>query len=568
MTWLINDPSDFADEALAGFAASQPDRVAAVPGGVVRATASPDGQVAIIMGGGSGHFPAFAGWVGAGFGHGAACGNVFASPSEAQIYSVARAADNGGGLLFAPINYAGDILHFTAAAERLRGEGVDVRLMAVTDDIASGPSDARSTRRGIAGSLIVLKIAGAAAEEGRSLDEVEAITIAANDATRSFGVAFSGCTLPGADAPLFTVPAGRMAVGLGIHGEPGIDEVDLTTADGVADILLDGLFLERPAEPGRAVAVLVNGLGTVKYDELALIFGRVRSVLEDNGMRIVAPVVDEQVTSLDMAGVSLSLSYLDDELERLWLAGADSASFSRSTVAPRERREITIVAEDELSVTPGSPQSQADAALALEAIAACASELRAKEGVLGELDAVAGDGDHGIGMSRGIGAALAAARDAAALGAGIGSVLGNAGERWSAQAGGTSGALWGAGLVAAGTALGDTDHVDPVSAARAARAFLDAIQSRGNATVGEKTMIDAIVPFVETLEAEYAGRASLADGWARAAEAATRAAERTADIVATHGRSRLHGERSLGTPDPGAISFALVVSAVRDAPLG
>ena len=252
MTKLFNDAHEFAAEALAEFAALNAERVALVQGGVVRAERAPEGQVAIMMGGGSGHFPAFAGWVGRGFGHGAACGRVFASPSEKEVLNVARAADAGGGVLFLPINYAGDILHFGAAGDQLRGEGVDTRMVAITDDIASGAADERQLRRGIAGSLLVIKMAGAAAESGMSLDEVERVAVAANDATHSFGVAFSGCTLPGSTGPLFEVPAGKMAVGLGIHGEPGTGEAPLGSASEVADVLVDGLFAERPPERGRA----------------------------------------------------------------------------------------------------------------------------------------------------------------------------------------------------------------------------------------------------------------------------------------------------------------------------
>ncbi|MDR2253125.1 MAG: dihydroxyacetone kinase subunit DhaK, partial [Bifidobacteriaceae bacterium] len=307
MTKLVNDPHDFVSQALAGFAAAQSDRVLAVPGaGVIRAAEPPGGQVAVIMGGGSGHFPAFAGWVGAGFGHGAVCGNIFSSPSEAQILAVARAAESGGGILFSPINYAGDILHFGAAAEKLRQDGIDVRLAAVTDDIVSAPAEDHHERRGIAGAFIVLKMVGAAAEAGGDLRQVEQVMIRANAATRTFGVAFGGCTLPGGAEPMFTIPPGRMAVGLGIHGEPGTAEVDLVSADQVADLLVDGLLAERPSEAGRRVAVLVNGLGATKYDELSIVYRRVAQRLAAAHMTPVAPVVGEQVTSLDMAGLSVT----------------------------------------------------------------------------------------------------------------------------------------------------------------------------------------------------------------------------------------------------------------------
>lgn len=216
MTYLLNSASDFSHEAVLGFAAANSQYVTAVHGGVVRSTQTPAGQPALVIGGGSGHYPAFAGWVGPGMGHGAPCGNIFSSPSASQVYSVARNAENGGGVLMGFGNYAGDVLHFGAAAEKLRAEGIDVRIIRVSDDIASNSRKNHRDRRGIAGDLPVFKIAGAAIEAGADLDEAERIAWNANDATRSFGLAFDGCTLPGAEEPLFHVEEGTMGVGLGI----------------------------------------------------------------------------------------------------------------------------------------------------------------------------------------------------------------------------------------------------------------------------------------------------------------------------------------------------------------
>lgn len=566
MTRLVNDPQLFAGEALAGYAAAEPDRVLAVRGGVVRAAASPPGSVAIVMGGGSGHFPAFAGWVGPGLGHGAACGNVFASPSEGQILSVARAAHAGGGILFAPINYAGDILHFGAAAETLRAEGLDVRLAAITDDIASGPPDDRASRRGIAGSFIVLKIAGAAAERGATLDEVERILIAANDATRTFGAAFSGCTLPGASEPLFRVAPGRVALGLGIHGEPGTSEAPLDSADQVADLLVDGLFAERTPHVGDRVAVVVNGLGATKYDELFVVFARVRLRLEEAGATVVAPVVGEQVTSLDMAGVSVSICLLDDELESLWTAPADVFSFSRGTVAPAGGRRAEVGAAPPPSdVAAGSSDSRTAAAAIAAALARAAAAIADAQGELGRIDAIAGDGDHGAGMTRGADAAAAAAAAVVARSGGAGTTLRAAGEAWSDAGGGASGALWGSGLRAAAEVTGDSAPVTSAVAARAVRAFADAVVERGGAEPGDKTMVDAILPFAAELEARATAGEDFTVAWAAAAASASAAAAATASLEPRRGRSRLHVARSIGTPDAGAVSFALVVESVREA---
>src|SRR5690625_4667341 len=196
MAFSFNDPADFADELTAGFSRAYSNWVTPVSGGVVRATTVPKGQVVIITGGGSGHYPAFAGLVGPGLAHGAAMGNIFASPSAQQVYNVAKAAHTGGGVLLTYGNYAGDVLNFTQAQERLNAEGIECRTVIVTDDIASAPASESEKRRGIAGDLFVFKCAAAAAEAGKSLDEVVEVATLANEMTRTLGVAFSGCTLP------------------------------------------------------------------------------------------------------------------------------------------------------------------------------------------------------------------------------------------------------------------------------------------------------------------------------------------------------------------------------------
>src|SRR5699024_3320430 len=203
VTYLFDDPTTFPADAVEGLVAAHPEELLRVHGGVVRARATPAGQPALVVGGGSGHYPAFAGWVGPGFAHGAPCGNIFPSPSADQVHAVARNADGGGGVILGFGHYAGDVLHFGAAAEKLRAEGIDVRIVAVSDDVASGEAGNHRDRRGIAGDLTVFKIAGAAIQAGADLDNAERLAWKANDATRSLGVAFDGCTLPGAEDALF-----------------------------------------------------------------------------------------------------------------------------------------------------------------------------------------------------------------------------------------------------------------------------------------------------------------------------------------------------------------------------
>lgn len=562
MTTVFDDPAAFADEALDGFVAAHRKYVIRVDGGVVRSTESPAGQVAVVIGGGSGHYPAFAGLVGTGLAAAAACGNMFASPAAGQVYRVVKAAESGGGVLLSYGNYAGDVLHFGQAQQRLNAEGIDTRTVLVTDDIASAPVEEIEKRRGIAGDLTVFKVAGAAAEAGLDLDEVERLARKANDHTRSIGVAFAGCTLPGADQPLFTVPAGKMSLGLGIHGEPGISEHDLPTASELAQLLVDKLLADRPADAGARVVPILNGLGTVKYDELFLLFGKVEKLLLAAGLEIVEPECGELVTSLDMSGLSLTLLWLDDELATYWAAPADTPAFRKGAVPQRARRDTTAITEAVTVVEQGTPAAVELGALAVTALQAVREVVVANEDEWGKLDSFAGDGDHGIGMRRGADAAAEAAETAA--GTGVRNVLTVAGEAWSERAGGTSGALWGTALINVGTALGNRDSYDGADSAAAVQAFVGAITELGGAEAGDKTMVDALLPFADTFAAEFEANGDPAAALRAAAEAATAAAAATAQLSPRKGRARPLAEKSVGHPDPGAVSFGLIATGVAD----
>ena len=565
MTRLFNDPADFADEMVDGFVAANQSRVRKVHGGVARSTASPDGTVALVIGGGSGHYPAFGGLVGHGLAAGAAMGNLFASPSAQQVTAVATASEHGGGVLLSYGNYAGDVLNFDAAERALRDAGIEVRTVRVTDDVASAPAAEAHKRRGIAGDLCVFKVAGAAAEQGKTLDEVTRVATKANERTRSFGVAFSGCSLPGAEEPLFTVPEGRMAIGMGIHGERGIDEADVPSAADLARLLVERLLDEVPSGvelPGAHVVPILNGLGSVKYEELFVVYATVQRLLEDAGAVVVEPEVGELVTSFDMAGVSLTLFWPDAELEALWAAPTDTPAYRKGGAVPQERLpEDVLTADVAPPIGPASDASRTAAQRLVEVVAAVRRVVDEHADELGRIDAVAGDGDHGIGMQRGSTAADAAARDAAMRGAGAGSVLAIAGDAWSDKAGGTSGAIWGAALEALGRVLGDTDRPDRATVQTAVHAATDAVLAFG-AVVGDKTMVDALVPFDAVLSERIDAGVPLREAWGAAADAAQEAADGTAALLPRMGRARTHAEHAVGTPDPGAVSFALIVDAV------
>jgi len=580
VTLLFNDPASFVDEMVEGFVAANGRWVRSVPGGVVRRHTPNEPTVAVIIGGGSGHYPAFGGLVGSGLAHGAVIGNVFASPSADQVHRVALAAQTGAGVLLSYGNYAGDVLNFDQAQGRLQAEGIPCRTVVVTDDISSASADEVQRRRGIAGDLVVFKIAGAAADEGRSLDDVARVAARANERCRSLGVAFSGCTVPGADRRLFEVPPGRMAVGMGVHGEPGIREQEMPSADQLAHLFSESLLHERPSSArevsGARVVVILNGLGTVKYEELFVVYRRVARELAEAGLTVVDARVGEFVTSFDMAGASMTLLWLDDELESLWAAPADAPAFYKPYTQPAERTLQTDSGQGSSTsgvIPAATDDSRAAAATVANAFRSMRIAIDERADELGRLDSVAGDGDHGVGMQRGVRAAAEAADTARNQGAGVRTTLARAADAWADRAGGASGALWSVALHALAAALNDEgrpskrDLVDGVAAA------VRAVQSAGKAHPGDKTIVDALEPFASALAAAVDRGDSTAGAWKEATEAAARGAERTASMVARVGRARPHGEKSLGTPDPGAVSFVIVVKAVlpvlaRDSAVG
>lgn len=568
MTYLFNNPTKFADELIEGYVAAHRNQLRLVEGGVIRSHKAKPGQVVLVIGGGSGHYPAFGGFVGQGLAHGAALGNVFAAPSAQQIYNVAQAVDAGGGILFCYGNYAGDVLNFNQAQERLRAMGIDVRTVVITDDIASAPLTEKNKRRGIAGTLPVFKAAAVAADTEKSLDEVFRIATDANDRVRTLGVAFSGCTLPGANKPLFEVATGMMEIGMGIHGEPGLYRINAPTADGLAEMLVNKLLAEIPSailNPDAArIGVILNGLGTVKYEELFVVYRQVDRLLFERGLTIVQPVVGELITSFDMAGLSLTLFWINDELEQTWIAAADTPAFYRSNIAYTNIGTLEASSHrNKRSLETGSTNSQSAAAIVFLALKVASKVINEMSEELGRLDAIAGDGDHGIGMQRGITAAVAAAKEARVARTGVGTLLKAAGDAWSDRAGGTSGALWGIILHNLGDALGDKITPDASAVAVGIASALRDVINRGKAQLGDKTLVDVLHPFSAALTTTASQGLSIVDSWAIATDIANEAAQATKNLRPRIGRARPHAEQSLGTPDPGAISLALIIRAIE-----
>ena len=332
MKKILNDPRDFVDEMLDGIVKAHPADLKRAGGdarALVRADAPVKGKVAIATGGGSGHLPVFLGYVGKGLLDGVAVGNVFASPSAQTMYNVTKAIDGGKGVLYLYGNYGGDVMNFDMAAELSDLDGIRVETVLVTDDVASAPKGEEDRRRGVAGLFYAYKIAGAKADIGADLDEVVAVTRKALANTRSMGVALSPCIIPEVGRPGFQIGPDEMEIGMGIHGEPGIERGKLKTADEIAETIMEAILADGPYARGDEVSVLVNGLGATPLEELYIVYRRVDAILLENGIKVYRNYVGEFATSMEMAGMSITLVKLDEELKRLLDAPAYSPFYAQ-----------------------------------------------------------------------------------------------------------------------------------------------------------------------------------------------------------------------------------------------
>ncbi len=291
---------------------------------LVRADAPLPGKVGIVTGGGSGHLPLFLGYVGYGLADGVAVGDVFASPSSEQILEATRAVSGGTGILYLYGNYGGDVMNFDLAAELASAEGIETATVLGADDVASAPAGSEGRRRGVAGIAFLYKVAGARAEEGASLEEVVSAVERAASGLRSMGVALSPCTVPAAGHPTFELPTGEMEIGMGIHGEPGVRRGPLEPAEQIGEQLVGQIAADLPLKAGDEVAVLVNGLGATPREELYILFRTVHSELAASGVTVRRTWVGEYATSLEMAGASVSVLRLDEEILRLLDAPCES----------------------------------------------------------------------------------------------------------------------------------------------------------------------------------------------------------------------------------------------------
>jgi phosphoenolpyruvate---glycerone phosphotransferase subunit DhaK len=320
MKKIINDPNQFVSEMLEGILLAHPNMLSFTGGDkhcIVRADAPIEGKVALATGGGSGHIPVFLGYVGKGLLDGCAVGDVFSSPSADQMYEVAKKINGGKGILYIYGNYGGDVMNFDMAAEMAAMEDIEVRTVLVRDDVASAPPEEADRRRGVAGLVLGYKIAGAKADLGGSLDEVEAVTKKALEHIRSVGVALSPCTVPAAGHPTFSIGDDEMEFGMGIHGEPGMKREKLQIANDIADRMTKTILEDMPLGAKDKVAVMVNSLGATPLEELYILYQKVHEILNGIDVKINRAYIGRFATSMEMAGASLTFFKVDNEMIKL-----------------------------------------------------------------------------------------------------------------------------------------------------------------------------------------------------------------------------------------------------------
>jgi dihydroxyacetone kinase len=544
MKKFINRPEDVVEEMLQGLAVLHPG-LARLPGHkvLVRADAQQvrKQQVAVLSGGGSGHEPAHAGYIGAGMLSAAIAGEVFTSPSSDTVFAAIQAVAGPPGAVLVVKNYTGDRLNFGLAAEMARSEGTPVEIVLVDDDVALKANSQATGARGLAGTIFIHKLVGAAASEGKSLAEVAAVGRAAVKSLATMGVSFSAGTSPAVGRPSFDLGDNEMELGLGIHGEPGVKRTELQTADELTETLLTAVLRQGFGDANR-VAVMVNNLGSTTEMELAIVARHAVPFLESKGFVVERICAGTFLSSLDMAGISISVLGVDDERLRYLDAATTAPAWPNAAKRAPGRTQAPIVTVS-VAKPPGGQNEKAKRAIE----AACHSLLDA-EAQLTELDRISGDGDLGVSLARGANAVLQALPgypldDTPALLKALGHTL-------LRELGGSSGPLYGVLFLRCGSVLESTH-----AWAEALQQGCRAITELGGAKPGDRTMLDALYPFAE----------AFSRGMPAALEAAVRGAEATAQMRPRLGRSSYLGDRVLGHPDPGAKAVTIWLRAACEA---
>ena len=565
MRKLVNDPRAVVREMLEGAVALAPGQALLDGWNVVLRADTPAAddrrEVALLSGGGSGHEPAHAGYVGAGMLHAAVAGDVFASPSVDAVLAGIRAVAGPPGALLIVKNYTGDRLNFGLAAELARNEGIPVEVVIVADDVSLRASTAATGRRGLAGTVLVHKVAGAASAMGLPLAAVRDAAQQAADALGTMGVGLSACTVPEAGVPGFTLEDGEMELGLGIHGERGVRRATLAPADAVVETLLGEIMADQALTEGDRVALLVNGLGATPAMELGIVARHALAVLRGRGIRVERAWAGGFLTALEMAGCSLSVLRVDDARLRLLDAPAGAPAWpGGGLIAPEGARRVAPATVSS-AITPATGRQEAASAASEtfhQAVRAVAKALRGAEPRLTALDQAVGDGDLGASLTRGADAAetaLASARGSTA------EVLARIGDAVRREVGGTSGPLYAALLLRVSRVVAGPAP-DAIAWASALQAGCDALAELGGARPGDRTMLDALQPGADAFADGLHQGLPPAAAWESAVQSAEAGAAATAAMTPRLGRSSYLGDRALGTPDPGAVAVAVWMRAL------
>ncbi|GEA33501.1 dihydroxyacetone kinase subunit DhaK [Clostridium diolis] len=541
-------------------------------------------KVSVISGGGSGHEPAHAGFIGKGMLDAAVCGDVFASPSQIQIYQAIKATCSEKGTLLIIKNYSGDMMNFKNAAYLASEDGIKVDYIKVDDDIAVQDSLYTVGRRGVAGTVLVHKIAGAAAELGLSLEEVKKIAEKAVSNVRSLGFAFSSCTVPAKGTPTFEIAEDEMEFGVGIHGEPGIKREQIATADELAERIINSILKDMKIDGtnNEEVALLINGFGGTPLQELYLFNNSVTAELAKRNINICRTFVGNYMTSIDMQGASVSLMKLDGQLKELLSEKCDAPSFKVS--GPVDAIEYAALQESddaENEVAFEVETSEKFACINNEKvnldnmiyIVDKMSEVIIKNEVpFCELDSHAGDGDFGMSVAKGF---KQLKREWKQIlleeHKTIGEFLNACSLVIMEYCGGASGPIWGSAFRAAGKQVSEKTELTVSEFAEMIQAAVRGIQATGErsfgrgAVVGDKTLIDALVPCADAWIDCAKVNINFKEAFEIGAKAAVEGAKKTEEIVARMGRAGTVGDRSLGYPDAGAYGLGVIFTEISEA---
>ena len=563
MKKFINSPGDVVEEMLQGMAVLY-SGLARLSGHKVMfrtdARRIRNRQIAVISGGGSGHEPAHAGYIGAGMLSAAVAGEVFTSPdSESVLAAIETVAGKPGALLVVK-NYTGDRLNFGLAAEMARSKGIAVEVIIVDDDVALKGAEQITGARGLAGTVFIHKLVGAAAAEGKSLADVASIGRAAVESLATMGVSFSAGTSPSVGRPSFELGESEMELGLGIHGEPGVIRTQLQPADELTETLLTEILKHGRFGEERRVAIMINNLGATTAMELAVVARHAMRFLERKRFSVERIYAGTFLSSLDMAGISISVLGVNDDRLR-WLDAPTTALAWPNGMKQRPGKvDVSIAAKTNVKrkVKAGRDVETEAGRRAAKAIAAACEAVIEAEGELTEMDRITGDGDLGMSMKR----AAVAVRDALASYPldDIPAALKALGQTLRRELGGSSGPLYGVLFLRCGNVLANSGWAALPQWAEAIAEGSHAIGELGGAKPGDRTMLDALDPFVKCLQG--AGTSAWRETLRAAVDAAHRGANATAQMTPRLGRSSYLGDRVLGHPDPGAKAVAIWLSAL------